>query len=505
MRLVTSSGDTIFPMRHASFLQFACCAFLSLPFSHFTWAADITYPPPQYLGEIRRNERGEIVAAPKREEVQPPVANPVPLQSVEPQASSDRIPTAPSTRAKTSAPPRALPTSVKADSGAPHDGILRVGPRQHYRSIAAASAAARNGDTVEIEAGDYIGDVAVWNQDRLTLRGVGGKVQLSAGGTSAQGKGIWVISGNNVTVENISFTGAKVADHNGAGIRFEKGKLTVRNCSFLNNENGILTNSDPRSELRIENSEFGHNGAGDGYSHNLYVGSIRRLTVTGSYFHHARVGHLLKTRAAENHIFYNRLTDETGGSASYELEFPNGGLAYVVGNIIQQSSSTQNSTIIAYGMEGYKWPRNEFYLSHNTIVDDYPKGGFFLRYQPGLQFLQATNNVLVGSGTLDGGLKRWGSDLAKELVAKGNETKASGTTAVVTEHNVTTDWASFVQASRFDYRLQAGALSKFQVTYVEAANGVDLTPVKEYVHPAGAGPLASRLLLPGAVQSRAAP
>ena len=43
----------------------------------------------------------------------------------------------------------------------------------------------------------------------------------------------------------------------------------------------------------IEGSEFSENGAGDGYSHNLYVGAILKLRVTGSYFHHARIGHRL--------------------------------------------------------------------------------------------------------------------------------------------------------------------------------------------------------------------
>ena len=493
-------------MRRTKLLFFACSAFLSFPVPLVAGASEIVYPPPQYLGVIKRNERGEIVAAPKRDEAPVPAADPVASQKAEPGPTPTAgTSSAPSPHGKAATPPKIVAIPAKAEPAAPHNGVLRVGHQQPYRSIAAAAAAALNGDTVEIEAGDYVGDVAVWHQDRLTLRGVGGKVQLIAGGMNAQGKGIWVISGDNVTVENISFTGAKVADHNGAGIRFEKGKLTVRNCSFLNNENGILTNSDPQSELRIEDSEFGHNGAGDGYSHNLYVGSIRKFTVTGSYFHHAKVGHLLKTRAAENHIFYNRLTDETGGSASYELEFPNGGLAYVVGNIIQQSSTTQNSTIIAYGMEGYHWPKNELYLSHNTIVDDYPKGGFFLHYQPGLQVLQATNNVLVGHGTLTGGLKRWGSDLAKYLIAKGKEAKAINSTAVVTDHNVTTDWASFTQASRFDYRPLPGALMKFKGTRIEPANGVDLTPTNEYLHPTGTKPLASTLLLPGAVQTIQAP
>src|SRR5262249_53061281 len=159
-----------------------------------------------------------------------------------------------------------------------------------------------------------------------------------------------------------------VADHNGAGIRLESGKLTVRRCTFLNNEEGMLVSNQPDIVLEIEDSEFGRNGYGDGQSHNLYVGMISRLSVKGSYFHHAKIGHLLKSRARENLIFYNRLTDEPGGSASYELEFPNGGFAVVMGNLIEQGSETDNSTIVSFGAEGYKWPRNELYLVNNTIV-----------------------------------------------------------------------------------------------------------------------------------------
>ena len=110
-----------------------------------------------------------------------------------------------------------------------------------------------------------------------------------------------------------------------------------------------------------------------------------------------------RSRARESFIAYNRLTDEIGGRASYELEFPNGGIAYVIGNIIEQGSQTDNSTIISYGAEGYAWPRNELYLVNNTIADDRPSGGIFLRVKPGLQVLKAFNNLLVGKGALEPG------------------------------------------------------------------------------------------------------
>ena len=235
---------------------------------------------------------------------------------------------------------------------------LHVGPTHKIKTIAEAASRARDGDTVEVDAGEYRHDVAVWRQDKLTIRAVGGRVRLLADGNSAEGKAIWVVRGGHVTVEGFDFEGTRVPSRNGAGIRFEAGQLTVRDCRFVDNEMGLLTSNDPQAELTIENSEFARNQRPDGHNHNLYAGTIAKLSVRGSYFHHATIGHLLKSRAAVNHIFYNRLTDEAGGSASYELEFPNGGVAVVVGNVIQQSAQTENAIMISYGAEGYKWPAN---------------------------------------------------------------------------------------------------------------------------------------------------
>ena len=355
--------------------------------------------------------------------------------------------------------------------------VISVGPGERIKSIAEAASLAKDDDVVEIASGEYRGDVAVWTQDRLTLRAVGGRVKLIAAGVAAEGKGIWVVRSAAMTVEGFEFSGATVPDHNAAGIRFEKGSLVVRNCAFLDNENGILTSNNPESVLTIENSEFGWNGYGDGQTHNLYVGAIASLSVTGSYFHHARVGHLLKSRAAVNHIFYNRLTDEAGGHASYELEFPNGGVAYVVGNIIQQGSQTQNPHLISYAAEGYKWPRNALYLANNTLVDNRPSGGIFLRVKPGDVTVKAVNNLLVGKGSLD--------------AAAPGEYK----------NNFTVDWNEFDLAAREDYRLKRSSKLIGKAIDAGSADGQALMPTSEYVHPRSTVTLQGVARNPGALQS----
>jgi len=82
--------------------------------------------------------------------------------------------------------------------------------------------------------------------------------------------------------------------------------------------------------------------------HLLYAGRIARLSVEGSRFHDGYFGHFLKSRARASDIRYNWLVDGEGGSASYEADFPNGGNVTLVGNVLGQSKTTENLTMLAY-------------------------------------------------------------------------------------------------------------------------------------------------------------
>lgn len=356
-----------------------------------------------------------------------------------------------------------------------HERSIEVGPQRAVKTLAEASRVAKDGDIIEVDAGDYLRDVAVWTQNNLTLRTKNGRARLIAQGASAESKGIWVIRGGNISVEGFDFIGATVPDHNGAGIRFEKGYLKIENCRFLENENGILTGGNPESTLEINNSEFGNNGFGDGQSHNLYVGAIGMLKVTGSYYHHAKVGHLLKSRAAKNIITYNRLTDETGGTASYELEFPNGGLAYVMGNVIQQSSTTENPNLISFGAEGYRSRENRLYLVNNTLVDMRPQGGQFLQVKSGAEVF-VINNLYLGKGKLD-------------FMFAGEY-----------RNNFNVDLDEFVLAVREDFHLKPGSKLIGKAVVVDAVDGIALRPIAEYQHPRMVRTLNGKALSPGAMQ-----
>ena len=215
--------------------------------------------------------------------------------------------------------------------------------------------------------------MCAWSTNHLTIVGVHGRAHLEAAGQSSEGKAIWVIAGNDTTIENIEFSGARVPDQNGAGIRQEGANLLLEHCYFHDNQEGILAADNPASSIVIDSSVFARNGAGDGYSHNIYINHVRSFTLRYSYSTDARVGHLVKSRALRNYILYDRLTGEHG-TDSYELDLPNGGLSYVIGTIIEQGSYTQNPNMLAYGEEGNLNPDSRLYAVNDTFVNDLHRG-----------------------------------------------------------------------------------------------------------------------------------
>jgi len=92
--------------------------------------------------------------------------------------------------------------------------VYQVGSSRPHESPNALYLAAvlQDNDTIEIDAETYIGQasLAVWLNNNLVIKGVGGQPQLIAAGEYIWGKGIWVAAGNNITIENISFSGASV-------------------------------------------------------------------------------------------------------------------------------------------------------------------------------------------------------------------------------------------------------------------------------------------------------
>ncbi len=329
--------------------------------------------------------------------------------------------------------------------------ILQVGPGKSFAKPSLASAAVQNGDTVEIAPSLYEGDACTWSADNLTLRSPSQYAHLEAKGAYALGKGTWVIAGKNTTVENIEFSGATVAEKNGAGIRQEGEGLIVRHCFFHDNEDGILAGANANSEILIEHSEFSHNGFGDGYTHNMYINQVKKFTLQYCYTHHAKVGHNIKSRALRNEILYNRSFDGTDGTASYELDLPNGGVALIIGNVFQQGPATENPTILSYGAEGLTNPNSSIAIINNTFVND-KQGGNFISLASATPSAKLVNNLFVGNGTIITGKKPDSSN------------------------NLITQSPSFFNVTIADYRLKAGSPAIDQGIDPGQWNGATLIP-----------------------------
>jgi MYXO-CTERM domain-containing protein len=355
----------------------------------------------------------------------------------------------------------ALGATLASVAGA---ATLSVGPGKQYAAPCAAAAAASDGDVIEIDAaGNYDGDVCAIGKNNLTLRGINGRAKIDAAGNNAQGKAIWVITGNDVTVENIEFTGATVTDQNGAGIRQEGTNLTVRGCSFHDNQEGILAGDNAGSQILIEYTEFDHNGAGDGYSHNLYINHVGKLTFQYNWSHRAAIGHLLKSRAAETYVLYNRLTGESDGTESYEIDVPNGGKTYVIGNLVEQGSQTDNPSMLAYQEEGTNAanPSDELFVVNNTFVNDKGSGTFVNVGGSVTTPAVLKNNIFYGGGTV---------------------TNQSG---AVQANNETGSVSCLVDAANFDYHLVAGTPCVDAGADPGSGAGFSLVPIAHYVHPTG--------------------
>jgi hypothetical protein len=347
-----------------------------------------------------------------------------------------------------------------------------VGPSRTYSFCSQVAPLVQDGDSILIDQATYVNDPQVkWSKNNLYIAGIGGRPRLEAGSIIANdmsnGKGIFVISGANVHVDNIEFANAVVQDHNGAGIRQEGANLWITHCLFNGNEMGILCGSIPNCKTTVEYTEFVNNGspANPGYQHNIYINHIDTLVFRFNYSHDAIAeGHELKSRATYNFILYNRIANENSED-SRTIDLPNGGTSVIVGNIIEQGPNSANHNILGYGLEGLTNPApNELFCCSNTIINKNANGSF-VQVANGTDTLFVKNNIMAGSKT--NGLIA-GTPLV--LDSSNNEV-----------NNLATDMG-FVDVLNYDYHLTPGSVVINKgVSIARYILGYPLQPYLEYM------------------------
>jgi len=292
----------------------------------------------------------------------------------------------------------AILSAALATSCAPRASAetLLVGDGHKLKLPSEAAAAAKDGDTIEIEPheGGYF-DCASWRQNDLTIEGKGQNVVITD--KACAGKALFVIDGNNTTIRNLSFQRARVPDKNGAGIRAEGGNLRIEHSRFINNEDGILSADNPNATIAIYDSAFIDNGKCDpGCAHGLYVNKVGLLHVERCTFRRTKRAHHIKSRALRTELIGNDIEDGPDGTSSYLVDIPNGGALVMRDNVLEKGPNSENhSTAVSIGEEGVSQPTPEITIANNKFTNDLPMETLFVRNGTATP-AKLTGNTFVG-------------------------------------------------------------------------------------------------------------
>jgi hypothetical protein len=210
-----------------------------------------------------------------------------------PSAASSSGPGAPPRAAASVLPPPPLnyvPDRGGASAGTPCGGaVLCVGPSGTFATVTAAISAAKNGDTIQVEAGTYAERLNVSGKQLTLLGGFAAGfcvrnptanptvIDGQQGGTT-----ITLTNAGDSTIDGFTITGGKAeldADGNGRGSGIQvsdSGAVTIRNNLIEGNDDGQnfntcncatfgggidITSSVPGSSVAVTGNEIRHNRA----------------------------------------------------------------------------------------------------------------------------------------------------------------------------------------------------------------------------------------------------
>jgi hypothetical protein len=224
-------------------------------------------------------------------------------------------------------------------------------------------------------------------------------------------KGLFhVIEGASANFDGIGFYNTRTnfsggQSSNEAGIRHEGVNLTIRNCYFENNLNGILgtsrngVNGELHGDLLVKNSIFLNNGDQDGagQEHQIYF-TGRSATVDQSRFTNSGYGHSVKTIVDIGTIVTNSIINDNGAPANSAINATGGGTLTITGNIITKSAEAQNLYFVYYQALRDGGVPGAINISGNTFTSLKPAGSnVILLGNYSETIANISNNILTGA------------------------------------------------------------------------------------------------------------
>ncbi|HSI03080.1 MAG TPA: choice-of-anchor Q domain-containing protein, partial [Myxococcota bacterium] len=229
------------------------------------------------------------------------------------------------------------------------------------------------------------------------------------------------------------------------------------------------------------------------------------FTLRYSYSHHAKEGHLVKSRALNNFIIANRIMDELpvadGGTmdqSSALIDLPQGGRGYIIGNLLHKGSNSQNkNAAIWFARENGNNAPHELYVVNNTYVSAtaLASTAMILAARVGIAFV--ANNLGLGDGVtllnFDPAesaagrvftvVNNYVDDALGQITLFDGATSAPADITYSYSGNQHILDAKLVNRAGFDWRLDTGSPAINNGVDPGSAHGVDLSPVAQYLHP----------------------
>lgn len=225
-------------------------------------------------------------------------------------------------------------------------------------------------------------------------------------GVTCEGKAALVLRGREASISGLVFRRMAVPDFNGAGVRLEKGNLTVAQSWFLDSQQGILTGNDQNGQIIIDKSTFSGLGTcegGGGCAHSIYIGDYGHLRVTRSRFEKGTGGHYVKARATRVDVASSSFDDSAGRSTNYMIDLPAGSVGQITNNWFVQGQNKENySAFIAVGAEGRLHTSNGLQIAGNDarLAPSVRRNTIFVADWSG-------DNLNIGPNNLGQGLSRF--------------------------------------------------------------------------------------------------